>query len=236
MLRVLGIDQSLNGMGICLLDYGAEGPPLVLETVLVPDGRVGMERVSMIVDRCLAVADQHAPHIIAVEDSAKGMMGRSSSFTQVVEIAGILKWEMHRRGYRLGYGTSTSAAEAEQVAKAMYSGEKLFVIQTSSFIKKFALGDGSTKKDSRYLLTVKEKLGLSFEDDNRADAYMHAMTAALVSAVLGGGVPIGNLPKYQQECLLERARKRARVAKLSLPKALKMTDAEKFELVTKGFR
>jgi hypothetical protein len=231
-MKTLGIDQSLCGTGLCLLDTDVqEAQPPVLETI---DLRkvVGNDRIEAILNRIEQVLDDHDPDLIVMEDYAMsgGIGGRgSNNLTRLAELGGLIKWAIGKRGYAYGYGHARNAIERAAYVENMRTEKKLFVLQTQNQMKKFCLEHGNLKKDRNYLTEVLNRLARSFKDDNQADAYMHAWMAAIVSAVAKGTIEVGSLPEYQQEVLLQPAIKH--IKGLSLRKALKMPDEEKRKLV-----
>lgn len=227
-LKTLGIDQSLKGTALCLLDDDPGVPPL-LKTLIYPDSVVGMVRYDEIVDDVLDAVHTSRPELVVMEDYAMSGGKGTNNLTRLAELGGMIKWHLHHLGYAFGYGTAHNALEEAEAWEATQFASKLFVVQRVNTMKKFCLGDGSTKKDTAYLLKVHDRLHKSFADDNQADAYMHALTARQIWAVIRGEMPVSNLLKEQQECLLDRGRKLHKG--LSLAKALKMSDQEKLELI-----
>lgn len=205
----LGIDQSINHTGLCLL---VAGKPVVLESIDL-EKLDGFARQATIVDRIEAIVDEHRPTIIVMEDYAR--QAHSSSIIPLVELGGCIKMAAHRRGY--GF-TREDRLHAERV----------FMVQNQSQMKKFVLGDGSISKDEAYLLKILNKINLQFQDSNQADAYMHAWMSVLVLAVMRGYVTIDSLPSYQQEALISGGAKRRKG--LSLSKAMKLPVEEKIKL------
>lgn len=207
---VLGVDQSIRATGLCILQ---DGRPALQEVVHTDDLR-GLAALERAVDRITAIVQQFNPSIIAMEDYAYG--ARSSSIVPLVELGGCIKLSLHRLGYVTG-------------REARFTAERLLVIQNQSTMKKFMLGNGSISKDTGYLLRVMERVKMRFDDDNIADAYMHAYMADMVTEILRGRVPFDRLTAVQQEALLSAGVKKRKG--LSLARALKLTDAEKLELV-----
>lgn len=223
---VLGIDLSIRGTGLCLLDGESVEPP-VLETLSLEDFSE-RECVMKIVSRVLAIVLERGPNLVAIEDYAMGSAD-TNNITRLAEIGGVIKWELQKAGFAFGYGTARNKADRDVARATTLTAQRLLVLQPSSTMKSFCLGKGNVPKDTRYLLTVKEQMGIHFTDDNQADAYMHAYMAGLVVAVLRGQIPIGNLPEKSQHALIERARKKTKG--ISEKKAMKLSDEEKFKLI-----
>jgi Holliday junction resolvasome RuvABC endonuclease subunit len=207
---VLGIDQSVNGTGFCVLKNAR---PALLETLSMETYQ-GMDRLVAICDRVVALVGEHQPDIIVMEEPTGHV--KSASIMQLVELFGCVKLQIHRLGYPFG-------------REAILSPGKAFMQQNQSSMKKFMLGDGSMSKDSRYLLEIFERIKVSFKDDNQADAYMHAWMVSIVRAVMRGNISIDTLPSYQQEALIARGVKHAKG--LSMTKAMKLPPTEKSKLV-----
>jgi len=210
-MTIYSIDQSLTGFAHCVL---VDGESRFLETIDT-DKLVGMARVKKIIDSFTAMIIKWNPDLVTIEDYA--FTANTNTITQLAELVGMMLWHLDHMGYGFGW--------ADAVA-----GRKALVKQTQARMKKFCLGDGAAKKDSRYLLNVMERIKKSFADDNQADAYMHAYTASITLGVMTGKVPIGNLTSYQQESLISAALKRK--PGMSITKAMKLSDADKMKLVT----
>ena len=206
---VYGVDQSLTGFGHCVL---TDGEITQIGTVGVGD-KVGMERLEILQTMFETTIAKCRPDLIVIEDYAFG--ASTNTITQLAELGGILKWTAHKMAYLFGWDRSVA-------------GFKSLVTQTQSQMKKFCLGNGSAKKDSRYLLTVMEKINKSFSNDNEADAYMHAWMATIVHAVKTGKTQVGDLPAFQQEVLISQV---VKSKKISITKALKLSDEEKMKLI-----
>jgi hypothetical protein len=211
-MKIIGCDQSLSGTALCGLDNGEE----FLRETFDFAGERGFTRIEKIVNRFRGIIDQHdKPEIIAMEDySGSQYPGR---MIPLVELGGCVKMMLHRAGYIFGVQALNAGAR------------KVVLIQSAMTMKKFMLGAGNVQKDSRYLLTVADKTGIRFDDDNQADAYMHARMAEIVVKVVRGELLMSALPKYQQEALITD--KAAGKVKLSKAKALKLPDAERAKLV-----
>jgi hypothetical protein len=207
--KIMAFDQSIEGFGACLLVQGSAE----LAKKLSHGGKEGFDRVVTLTEQAAKLVEEYKPDVVVMEGYAFG--ANTNVLTQLAELGGCLKLGINILGYKPGWSR-------------IRSGERAFLVQTCGQMKKFCLGQ-DTKKDSGYLLKVMEKLKVRFTDDNIADAYMHAYMASLVVAVLRGACPIGNLPEYQQECLLSAAIKGNK--KLTIKKAMKLSDEEKLKLV-----
>jgi Holliday junction resolvasome RuvABC endonuclease subunit len=209
-MKSLGIDQSLTGTGLCVLEDGR----LVYQELITTEGMVGHARLAHILERIESIVHANDPDVIQLEDYSMGPSGETA--IKLIELGGLIKYALAMLGYHVG----SEAIEA--------GGHALLVISAMS-MKKFVLGKGNVQKDTSYLLTVMEKVGQRFENDNLADAYMHAWMATLVVQVLRGKVPISNLTNPQQEAMISRGVKKQKG--LSIAKAMKLNDEDKRKLV-----
>jgi Holliday junction resolvasome RuvABC endonuclease subunit len=212
-VKIYSIDQSFRGFGHVVLE---DGKPIFTEVINVEnEGIKGFARSVRLYDAVMAVLKEHSPDVVTIEDYAYGTS--SNNITDIAEFVGLIKFELL---HRLGYSDSR---------EAMAAGQKSLCIQTQSEMKKFSLGNGGLKKDTSYLLTVMQKTGHTFENDNIADAFMHAWRCGMQIAAIQGRVEVSNLPKYQQESLMSAGVKRTKG--VSMAKALKLPEAEKRKLV-----
>jgi len=207
---VLGVDQSINGTGLCVLK---DASPVLLKTVK-QDASMGFARFDNICREIETIISTHQPNIVVAEECTGH--NHSASLMGLVELLGCIKLTVYRLGYR---------ADREAYLK----GDKVFVCQNQSSMKKFCLGSGSVKKDSGYLLSVFQRMHVQFEDDNQADAYMHAWMVEIVRGVVCGDIDIDDLPTHQQETLIARGVKSRKG--LSMTRAMKMSAEEKRNLV-----
>jgi Holliday junction resolvasome RuvABC endonuclease subunit len=221
-MNILGIDQSLNASGLCVVNSngGIEYSTTISHN---PDDRTihNLAKVFALIGAVDDIVKQYKPGIIAMEEYARSIRG-SASLVPLVELGGALK-------YRLW----TEYRYAESYL-GWSDGHRPLIIQNQSQMKKFCLGEGDTKKDSAYLLKVYKTFGISFADDNKADAFMHAHMAHTCHRVCSNELPANSLPEHQQEVLLGIGLKAAKI-KSTQKKALKLTNTEKVELIRKGF-
>ena len=208
-MKIYGIDASLRGFAHTVLDDGK----VVFKDRIDTEKMTGLTRIAHILDAVAAVLGGHDPQIIVIEDYA--FSAQTNNITRLAELGGVLKWTLHGKGYATG-------------RDAILRGQKMFMVQAQSAMKKFCLGNGAMKKDSRYLLAVFERLKLAFDNDDEADAYMHAWSASILVGVIQGKVDVNNLTAYQRESVLERAAKSR--SGLSITKALKLPEEERRKL------
>jgi Holliday junction resolvasome RuvABC endonuclease subunit len=209
-MKVYAIDQSLRGFAHMLLEDGKS----IFSERIDTEGLTGFDRIESIMKKVEALLDAHKCDVIVMENYA--FSAQTNNITKLAELGGCIKREIFKRGYATG-------------RDAILRGTPVFFTQTQGQMKKFCLASGSMKKDSRYLLEVMERIKISFQNDDEADAYMHAWTASIVVGVIRGQVELSSLSGYQQESLLERAVKHRKG--LSMTKALKLPEVEKRKLV-----
>ena len=216
MEYILGIDQSLNATGLVLLS--PDGRIIKSTTLLFTekDHLSTQQKIHRVTDAVTAWVAEFHPIAVAMEDYAR--LAHSASLIPLVELGGSIKFVLHNLGYAVDGGRTS-----------IEKNQPTMLIQNQSNMKKFILGDGHTQKDTMYLLRVFEKTGLKFEDDNQADAYMHALKAQTVRNLLLGKISIEDLKAYQQESLISE--KAAKKKGLSKAKAMKADSKTKMDLV-----
>lgn len=92
----LGLDPSLNGTGMCLLD--ADGGVLRLETISVGERR-GAERLAFIEERVLEVLEKSSVLFVAIENYAYDSCSRHFDLG---EIGGVLRLLVFKRHAPMG--------------------------------------------------------------------------------------------------------------------------------------
>jgi Holliday junction resolvasome RuvABC endonuclease subunit len=208
-MKILALDQSLRNFAWCLTNNG--------RIVSCTNEKLD-EKVSVTFERFVEIRGMfrgllltHKPDIVTVEDYAFSQ--HSTSDAMLKELGGILKMTAHDVGYRFD-------------RQAIIDRKPTFLVQGSGFMKMCVLGKGTAKKDTKYLLLVKQKTGLDFDDDNKADAYMHAYTASLVASIVMEKAKISDLPLNVQEGLICHNLPKG----MSKTKALKLPEEEKLAL------
>ena len=201
---VMGIDQSLSGTGLTVVraytNEGKHGVDIIAKET-VKSKLSGMARLEEISKRILFVAGTHAPHLICMEDVTR--MASSASIIPLTELYAVIKYELFRWKLQLR-------------------------IQNQSQMKKFNFGQGDVSKDSTYMLKVFDVTGHRFDDDNQADAYMHAKLGVETIRFLQKGTTLEDYKVPQQEVLLAEAMKKSG---LSQGKFKKLPLEEKMKLV-----
>lgn len=177
-LTIMGIDQSLTGSGIAYARvYRSKIELIGSETIAT--SKSGCRRLDEIAGS-IAKRASATGAIAAMEDVTR--MAHSASIIPLVELFAVIKQELWRTGVKLR-------------------------IQNQSTMKKFVFGKGDASKDSRYLLRVFELTGMSFDNDNEADAYGHAALLGRTLQVAYADFDPVQLPVSQQEAIFGPAEK-----------------------------
>ena len=153
---IIGIDQSLSNTGISVIKRGEK--PLYFSIVT---GKMrGIERLDYITKQIIEIIsgvckDNIGEDIVVCrEDYAYGAKG---DVFNLGELGGCIDLMLYNR-----VNTNSS------------SKIKYYCIPPNSW-KLLVLGSGQVKKDTQYLLTVYNKTGEKFDNDNIADSYMIAL-------------------------------------------------------------
>lgn len=150
-MAVVGIDQSLTGTGVAQIENDGN----LVRMQLLKTGKLrGVERLAHIASQlCVFLEEVGERFVAAREGYSFGSQGRATF--SLGELGGCVDLTLFnsRPGKIVEY----------------------YLIPPNVH-KKYCLGSGAVKKDSSYLLTVLNKTGLEFPDDNQADAYMIATT------------------------------------------------------------
>jgi len=176
---VLGIDQSLSGTGIAVVEATPTSiKPIHLATI--GSKSTGMQRLDEIVNEILITVEEAKPVIICMEDVTR--MATSASIIPLTELFAVIKFSLWKRQFPVR-------------------------VQNQSQMKKFNFGQGNVSKDSNYMLRVFDAVNERFSDDNQADAFMHARLGIAVVRFLKGWTTLADYTAAQQEVLLATALK-----------------------------
>lgn len=182
-MRVLGIDTSLTGTGLCRADFTPDGLVLMTATVSAPppakngdrSKRAMARRVNALIEQIDAAIydplypDEPKPDLIAMESLAYAAKG---------EGVWVLPWV---------FGRVIELAEKYDVP--------LIVVGTSQ-LKKYVTGKGNTPKEEVTLAIIKRWPEAEAKNNNEADA---VACCAIGCRYLG--MPIDNVPKLNQEIM-----------------------------------
>ena len=214
-VKTLGIDQSINATGLV---YMKDGKMIASQCIEFKEAkpRPTYERFDI---TCKAVEEyigSFEPDYVELEGLSFGSKG--DTVFRLAALKGCIELTLQRNGY--------SEATTDNLAAGK---KRLWAVVPPSRMKAFCLGDGGVKKDTSYLIKVMERVKQNFHNDNIADAYMHALFMSMLVRVMPGTIEVSGLPEWQQETLMKDGV--ARRKGLSLNKALKLSEGEKYTLV-----
>lgn len=192
----LGIDQSLTATGICLLD----GDMNILSCRTITVGKmIGVQRINSILEQIGEVLmnpvlqstlnDPHGPNFYVAREGYS-FASNSNSAYQIGELGGCINrfmWKFSQEHKRT----------------------RMFCLPPTT-VKKICLGKGNIKKDSHYLLTVFDKIGIKFEDDNQADAYMLAHSIKIFHDIIYDSSIVSSLSTTQKSAIIPKSTKKKR--------------------------
>ena len=142
----IGLDLSLTGTGVVVLNDGKIIEQKLIKSKPVPDGKPKdeVERIRGIVDGIEKIVIQHKPNIAVIEGLA--FMVRNA--TALVQLSAL--------NYMIRY--------------MLMQNNIPFIIVAPTSLKKFITGNGASKKDV-ILIELYKRWGVTILDDNEADAY-----------------------------------------------------------------
>jgi crossover junction endodeoxyribonuclease RuvC len=140
-----GIDQSTTATGLVVLRGTIKEPPVILlNETFKPKKVEGMERVSAILGRILAVRDEFKPDVMAIENYGLNMRNKTSVIP-LVTLGAIIRYYF----------------EQEKIP---------YLAPTPSEHKRFITGNGNTPKD-KIPSFVRSVWDFDAPDGDQADAY-----------------------------------------------------------------
>lgn len=168
----IGLDLSLTGTGVVVLNDGKIVEQKLIKSKPVPDGKPIDEvlRIRGIVDTIEKIITQYIPAIAVIEGLA--FMVRNA--TALVQLSAL--------NYMIRY--------------MLMQNNVPFVIVAPTSLKKFITGNGASKKDV-ILIELYKRWGVTILDDNEADAYGLSQIGL---ALLNGNSKA--ITKLQEEVLL----------------------------------
>ena len=140
-MNYIGIDASLTGAGIVVIDQDAN----ILHQGLIStsNDQVIEERMEIVVCKCLLIVGDYSPSVTCIESLSIGSRGQS-----FLDLAGLNFY----------------------LRIKLYLSKYTFYMIAPNQLKKFITGTGRCKKNLM-LLKVYKKYGIEFSDDNLCDAY-----------------------------------------------------------------
>ena len=206
----LGIDLSINGTGLCILDNdGKIFFTVNLNSIYTKQVKKSHRtvRIACTAEYIADLIKQHSICFIAKEGYSFGSMRfrGSSSITPLAELNGVVEHYLLKNDF----------TEANN---------NYLIVQPTK-VKKFTLSKGNFKKDTAYLLNIYEKTKIRFNTDDEADSYMVANLLFHLIRTKKDISHIKELYDYQIECILDEDKLKSK--KLGLKKWLKLQDSEK---------
>lgn len=204
-MLILGVDQSLSGTGIALIDF-KNGKSRIQATETVKTKEIGIPRLIEIRKKVATYLEDTLIKAVVRENYAFAAKGRSTFSSG--ELGGILNVLIHEKGF--------------------IQGKNYHIIHNTSW-KKFLLEKGNLKKDTNYLMEVYKKLGIQFSSDNESDAYCLAMMGGFIHSIKTGEMKFSDLTDNQQICLFDLDKIKEK--NTTQIKALKLSEDEKRSLM-----
>lgn len=143
---ILGLDLSLRGTGVCVLDISHNKKPQASNFLYfntIDTARLfGMQRIEYIRNNIKLILEQYQPDLVVVEGYAYGARGRA--VFDLGEIGGVIR-------------------------HLLYTNQYSYKDVQPNSLKKFVTGDGTATKE-QMMQSLGDRYGVLFGDDNQADA------------------------------------------------------------------
>lgn len=146
-MTVMGLDLSLTGTGLVILDAEAR----ILEHVAIQVGGRGMDRVIAIEEAIRRRLSGMEVALVAIEGYAYGVRRRQSHLADLAELGGVVKRRLIQEAVP-------------------------YVVISPAAVKKFATGKGNAGKD-KVAVAAYKKWKVEFETADEVDAYVLARMA-----------------------------------------------------------
>jgi Holliday junction resolvasome RuvABC endonuclease subunit len=160
----LGIDQSLSGTGICVLDKDGK----VLKTgIIKPKKLKGVQRLRYIVDELVEFIRTHCSEFDEIRASREeySFSSKGAALFNLGELGGVIDLAFFDEA------NGTLLDRKIQYYRIPAGVHKKFVVKNGNAKK------GTVKADKqKYLNRIAKHTGTLFDDDNIADAYMIGLT------------------------------------------------------------
>ena len=142
----IGLDLSLTGTGVVVLNDGKIVEQKLIKSRPIPDGKPidEVKRIEKIVAEIFLIVKEHSPSVAVIE----GLAFMVKNATALVQLSA------------LNYMTRAM----------LMANDVPFVIVAPTSLKKFITGNGAAKKDVMLIETFK-RYGVTILDDNENDAY-----------------------------------------------------------------
>jgi crossover junction endodeoxyribonuclease RuvC len=143
---ILGLDISLTGTGICVLDTSLSKKPnsdnFIYFNTIDTKKQFGMQRIEYIRKNINSILDEYQPDLVVIEGYAYGAKGRA--VFDLGEIGGVVRHLCYSKGFSY-----------KEVPPTV--------------LKKFVTNNGKADKEE-VMLVLESRYGRIFQDDNQADA------------------------------------------------------------------
>ena len=171
---IIGLDLSLTSTGVCV--YSITEDSVVTESIKTSNKNSYMQRYKIILDRITEIDHFMVPAAIYfIEGYSFGSFGKSSSMSNLIELGGIIKYDLNNR-------------------------ERFYIDVPPTILKKFVTGKGNAKKEDIKLALYK-KYHKEFKNSDEADAYALTMFGLKYLALVSNFN--SNTTAAEKECILK---------------------------------
>jgi crossover junction endodeoxyribonuclease RuvC len=178
MSTIIGIDASLTGTGVAVIDNGK-----MKNHERIESKQTGVRRLIEIESRLKYIIDSQLlvntkTDMVVIEEYAWGAKGRATY--QIGELGGVIRRMLHHQMVR-------------------------WIEVNPSHVKKFAAGSGNAKKE-QVLMQVYKRWGIEFATSDEADAFVLAKIGEVLLGIKTGNWT-GHLTTFQTEVIMELLKK-----------------------------
>lgn len=209
----IGIDQSIRHTGISLLKNGVPVEQVVIECKksqreVIAETLAGIRK--FLIKGFQLVTDDNEDFFVVREDYSYGSTGQCF---ELGELGGAInKFIMD------SVENTMKMMKIEGVETSVRHVDFSYMIVPINTWKKFIFGT-IFKKDSGYLLKVFKHTGLEFDDDNKADSFMLALTICRWIKFCTGETPISELTNDRRfASILPATRKKKKITDANVKK------------------
>lgn len=170
-IKIVGLDLSLTSTGIATTTPESGVPSARVEKT---SNKISYpERYNKLLESILREVPEDKKVIFFIEGYSFGSFAKSSSMSYLIELGGIIKFELWKRGLP-------------------------YIIVPPSLLKKFITGKGNAKKED-IKLHIYKKYGKEFSVSDAADAY--GLIEFGSAYLTGNSISGKELTKTEQECI-----------------------------------
>ena len=171
---IIGLDLSLTSTGVSV--YSISENTIITESIKTSNKNSYMQRYRIILDRITEIDHFIVPAAIYfIEGYSFGSFGKSSSMSNLIELGGIIKYDLTNR-------------------------ERFYIDVPPTVLKKFVTGKGNAKKEDIKLALYK-KYHKEFKNSDEADAYALTMFGLKYLALASNFN--NNTTAAEKECILK---------------------------------